>query len=156
NGPRLRQMVAFGLPLIFSNVALFVLNFSDRFFLQRLCFLETVGIYAVGYKVAFMINYLLIQPFYAMWQSRMYIIHARTEHAKIFRQIFVQYSLVLTYAALVMSSFSPEIIRAMTDRKFQAGQEVVPIVALAYVFYGIGLYVQLGMFLTTKTHAIGA
>jgi O-antigen/teichoic acid export membrane protein len=33
---------------------------------------------------------------------------------------------------------------------------VVPIVALAYVFYGVGMYVQLGMFLANKTKAVGA
>jgi O-antigen/teichoic acid export membrane protein len=153
---RLRQMVAFGLPLIFSNVSLFALNFSDRFFLQRFGSLEAVGIYAVGYKLAFMLNYLLVQPFHAMWQTRMYLIHARPEHPKIFNQIFVLYSLVLIYAALALSVFSPEIVTVMTARNFRAGQAVVPLVALAYVFYGIGLYLQLGMFLAEKTKAIGA
>jgi O-antigen/teichoic acid export membrane protein len=52
--------------------------------------------------------------------------------------------------------FSPEVVRVMADPRFAAGQEVVPIVALAYEFYGIGLYVQLGMFLANKTKAIGA
>ena len=156
DGRILRQMAAFGLPLIFSNVALFALNFSDRFFLQRLRSLDVVGVYAVGYKLAFMINYMLVQPFYAMWQARMYGIYDQPEHATIFRQIFMFYSLVLTYAAMGIAVFSPEVVRVMADPRFAAGQEVVPIVALAYVFYGIGLYVQLGMFLANKTKAIGA
>jgi O-antigen/teichoic acid export membrane protein len=153
---QLRQMAAFGMPLIFSNLALFALNFSDRFFLQHLRSLEAVGVYAVGYKLAFMINYLLVQPFYAMWQARMYGIYANPEHPQVFRQIFVMYSLVLTYAALAIAMFSHEIVAAMADQKFQASREVVPVVALAYVVYGVGLYVQLGMFLTDKTKAVGA
>jgi O-antigen/teichoic acid export membrane protein len=156
SGQILRQMTAFGLPLIFSNVAMFALNFSDRFFLQRLRSLEVVGLYAVGYKLAFMINYMLVQPFYAMWQARMYSIYEHAEHAKIFRLIFVFYSLGLTYAALGIAVFSPEVVRVMADPKFAAGQDVVPVVAFAYVFYGIGSYVQLGMFLANKTKAIGA
>jgi O-antigen/teichoic acid export membrane protein len=44
----------------------------------------------------------------------------------------------------------------MADRKFSGAQDVVPIVSFAYVFYGIGSYVQLGMFLSNKTKAIGA
>jgi O-antigen/teichoic acid export membrane protein len=156
NGQILRHMAAFGLPLIFSNLAMFALNFSDRFFLQRLRSLEVVGLYAVGYKLAFMINYMLVQPFYAMWQARMYAIHDHSEHAKIFRHIFVFYSLGLTYAALGIAVFSPEVVRLMADPKFSAGQQVVPVVALAYVFYGVGSYLQLGMFLANKTKAIGA
>ena len=154
-GEKLREMASFGLPLIFSNVALFALNFSDRFFLQRLQSLDAVGVYAVGYKLAFMINYMLVQPFYAMWQARMYNIHAQPEHPKIFSQIFVLYSLVLTYAALAVAVFSPEVVMVMADPKFAGGKDVVPIVSLAYVFYGVGSYLQLGMFLANRTKAIG-
>ena len=149
------QMLAFGLPLIFSNLAVFALNFSDRFFLQHLRSLETVGVYAVGYKFGYMLNYLLVQPFFVMWQSRMYIIHAQRDHKKIFGQFFMLYSLVLTYAALALSVMSPEIVQIMVGPKFSASQGVVPIVALAYVLYGVGYYAQVGMFVTNKTNLIG-
>lgn len=151
----LRQMVGFGLPLIFSNLALFTLNFSDRFFLQHLRSLEVVGIYAVGYKFAFMLNYLLVQPFNAMWQARMYIIHGQPDHRKIFSQMFVLYSLLLTYGGFALSIFSPEIVRVMVSPKFSSSQDVIPIVALAYIFYGISYYVQLGMFLMNRTSLVG-
>jgi len=155
SAPLLRQMVGFGLPLIFSNVALFALNFSDRFFLQHLRSMETVGIYAVGYKFGFMMSYLLVQPFYAMWQSRMYVIHAQPSYSKIFGQIFVLYSLLLTYAGLALSMLSPEIVRVMVGPKFSSSQEVIPLVTLAYIFSGLGYYAQLGMFLTNRTNLIG-
>src|SRR4029077_17328391 len=91
----LHRLLGFGVPLILSNIGLFVLNFSDRFFLQHLRSLELVGIYAVGYKFGFMMNYLFVQPFFVMWQSRMYVIHAQPEHRKIFKEIFALYSLGL-------------------------------------------------------------
>jgi O-antigen/teichoic acid export membrane protein len=152
----LEQMVRFGLPLIFSNMALFTLNFSDRFFLQHLRSLDVVGIYAVGYKFGFMVNYLLVQPFLVMWQSRMYIIYTKADHAKIFGQIFTLYSMVLTYAGLALALLSPEIVRFMVDPKFSASKDVIPIVAGAYVIWGVGYYVQVGMFLTNRTSVIGA
>jgi O-antigen/teichoic acid export membrane protein len=155
SGRLLRQMVGFGLPLIFSNLALFAMNFSDRFFLQHLRSLEVVGLYAVGYKFGFMMNYLLVQPFNAMWQARMYVIHAQPDHPQIFSQIFVLYSLLLTYVGLALSMLSPEIVHIMVGPKFAASGEIIPVVALAYVFYGVGYYVQLGTFLTNNTKLIG-
>jgi O-antigen/teichoic acid export membrane protein len=155
SGVQLQSMVTFGLPLIFSNLAIFALNFSDRFFLQHLWSLEVVGIYAVGYKFGFMMNYLLVQPFYAMWQSRMYVIHSKPQHPAIFRQIFMFYSLLLVYAGLALSVLSPEIIRVMAGPQFSSSQDVIPIIVLAYVFYGIGYFVQSGMFLATKTSLLG-
>ena len=155
DGSILRRMAAFGLPLILSNVATFALNCSDRFFLQHLRSLEVVGVYAVGYKFAFMLNYLVIQPFYAMWQSRMYNIHDHPEHPKIFDQIFVLYLAVLVYAALALSVLSPELVQVMAGAKFAAAAEVIPIVAFAYVVYGAGYYLQLGLYLTGNTKKIG-
>ena len=153
--PLLRQMLSFGAPLMFSNLAVFVLNFSDRFFLQHLRSLDIVGIYAVGYKFGYMLNYLLVQPFFVMWQSRMFTIHARDDHPKIFGQFFMLYSLVLIYAGLALSLLSPDIVRIMVGGQFAASQEVIPIVTLAYILYGLGFYVQVGMFVTNKTNLIG-
>jgi O-antigen/teichoic acid export membrane protein len=152
----LSRMLGFGLPLILANIGLFVLNFSDRFFLQHLRSLDAVGVYAVGYKFGFMMNYLVVQPFFVMWQSRMYAIHSQPEHPAIFRQIFSLYSVGLVYAGLSMSLFGSEAVRLMVAPKFAASQEVIPIVVLSYVFYGLSYYAQLGMLLTDRTKQVGA
>ena len=155
SGPLLRQMVRFGLPLILSNLAAFVLNFADRFFLKHFQSLEVVGLYAVGYKFGFMISVLLVQPFFVMWQSRMYAIHDNSQYTSIFGQIFVLYSLVLTYAALAMALLSPEIVRIMAGPTFAAAGTVIPIISLAYVVCGVGSYLQTGLYLVNRTGLIG-
>lgn len=150
-----KQMARFGLPLLASNLAMFTLNFSDRFFLQHLGSLAMVGIYAVGYKFAFMLSYLFVQPFFIMWQSRMYAIHSHPDHGQIFARIFVLYSVLLIYVALMLAMLTPETVHLMLDPKFAASQKIVPVVALAYALYGIGYYLQLGLFLKNKTSVIG-
>jgi O-antigen/teichoic acid export membrane protein len=155
-GNCLRAMLAFGGPLVLSNMSLFTLNFSDRFFLQHLRSLDVVGIYAVGYKFGYMLNYLLVQPFFVMWQARMFAIYALADHKVIFERLFTLYALMLIYAGLALAMLSPEIVRVMVAPNFAACQTIIPIVALAYVFYGIGYYVQVGMYVTGKTWLIGA
>ena len=147
----IRELFAFGGPLMFSNLAVFALNFSDRFFLQHLQNLEIVGLYAVGYKFGYMMNYLIVQPFYVMWQARMYAVHDQPNHEKIFSRIFVLYSLILIYSGVTLAVLSSEIIHLMVGPKFASSQAVVPVVVLAYVFWGIGFYVQVGMFVTNRT-----
>ena len=148
-------MMGFGLPLIFSNLAMLTLNFSDRFFLKHFRSIEVVGIYAVGYKFGYMLNLLLVQPFLAMWQARMYIIHGQPDHARIYGQIFVLYSVVLIYSGLALAMLSPEIVHVMVESKFSSSQDVIPLIVLAYIFYGISYYAQLGMLLTNNTRVIG-
>jgi O-antigen/teichoic acid export membrane protein len=149
------HMMGFGLPLIFSNLALFTLNFADRFFLKAFQSLDVVGIYAVGYKFGYMLNYLIHQPFFVMWQGRMYEIHKQPDHRVIFGQIFILYSLLLTYAGLALAIFSPEIVHFMVGPSFSQSAQVIPVVTLAYVFCGIGYFNQLGMFLSHRTRIIG-
>jgi O-antigen/teichoic acid export membrane protein len=149
------RALRFGAPLMFSNLGLFVLNFSDRFFLKHFTNLTTVGIYAVGYKFGYMMNFLVVQPFFVMWQARMYRVHEQPNHAQIFDQIFRLYAFLLVLMGLGISMFSPEIVHTMVRSTFFAGQSVIPIVVLAYVCWGLGFYGQTGMFLTNNTHLIG-
>jgi O-antigen/teichoic acid export membrane protein len=151
-----RRMFAFGAPLVFSNLTMFTLNFSDRFFLQHFHSLEAVGIYAVGYKFGYMLNFLLLQPFNMMWQSRMYLIRKLPDHEAIYARVFVLYSAVLIFAGLGMSLIGPEVMRIAIDARYGAGADVIGIVSLAYVALGLGQYLELGMFLAARTGWIGA
>jgi len=149
------KLVAFGAPLIFSNLAMFVLNFSDRFFLQRLCSLDVVGVYAAGYKFGFLLNFVFIQSFNMMWQARMYIIHGHPDHEKTFAQVLALYFSVLSFAALGLSLFGGEVVHLMVDRHYAGAEQVIPLVSLAYVCLALGSYLQLGLFLSGKTVVIG-
>ena len=151
----LRSILRFGAPLVFANFTIFTLNFSDRFFLQRLVSLDVVGIYAVGYKFGYLLNFLLIQSFNMMWQARMYVVYRRPDHRQVYGQVFALYSFVLIFAALGIAIFSGEVVRTMVDARYAAGAQVVGMVALAYVFLGIAYYVQLAMFLGHRTGLIG-
>jgi O-antigen/teichoic acid export membrane protein len=151
----LRRVIGFGAPLVFANLTMFTLNFSDRFFLQRLQSLEVVGIYAVGYKFGFLLNFLLIQPFNMMWQTRMYIVYRRPDHQSVFSTVFVFYSAALIFAGLGMSVLGPELMRFMVDSRYVANGALIAVVSLAYVFLGVGYFLQLGMFLTSRTSLVG-
>jgi O-antigen/teichoic acid export membrane protein len=151
----LRKLVSFGAPLVFASLAMFTLNFSDRLFLQRFRSLDAVGIYSVGYKFGYMINFLLIQPFNTMWMARMYQIERREDAHRIFAQVFVLYSVLLISVALGFALFGSELVKIMADSRYAAGARVVPPVVLAYVFLGIGSYLQLGTFLASRTTLIG-
>jgi O-antigen/teichoic acid export membrane protein len=152
---RLRQLLVFGGPLVLSNLTMFALNFSDRFFLREFQSLEAVGIYAVGYKFGYMLNFLMIQPFNMMWQARMYVIHKQADHRRIFRHMFVLYSLLLIASGLGLSLFGQTAVPILVDQRYVGAAAIIPIVTLAYVFLGIGFFLQVGMFLASRTSLIG-
>ena len=66
--PLLRRMNRFGLPLVPSMLALWMLNFGDRFFILKLADASEVGVYSIGSRIASAMV-LLLTAFRAAWPA---------------------------------------------------------------------------------------
>ena len=126
--PLYRAMNRFGLPLVPSAVALWLTNFSDRFFLIKLADAHEVGLYSIGVRVASAIV-LLLTAFRMAWPAFAYSIEDDREAQR-------TYSFVLTYvlffscwASLALSLLAPWIVHVLTRPTFYPGSRVVPILA---------------------------
>jgi len=152
---KLKALAIFGWPLVLTSMSAFALNFSDRFFLQHFTTVSNVGIYALGYKFAFMLSFLIVQPFDNIWSARMYQIAEKENSGLLFSRIFRYYSLLLVTAALGISLIIKEVISVVSAPAFHAAYKVVPVVLLAYVFQGTYRYVVSGIYIEKKTMFIG-
>jgi O-antigen/teichoic acid export membrane protein len=152
---KLGILAAFGAPLVFTNIGAFVLNFSDRYFLQHFSTVSVVGIYALGYKFGFMLSFLVIQPFSMIWSVRMYEIAEAQNAKQIFSKFSAYFCLVLTTAAIGLSVVIKDVIGFMAAPDFRSAYHIVPLIALAYVFQGMAYYLQTGMLIEKKTIYMG-
>src|ERR1700730_7527367 len=152
---KLKIMAVFGAPLVFTNIGAFVLNFSDRFFLQHYSVVSVVGIYALGYKFVFMLSFLVIQPFSMIWSVRMYEIAAGQNARQVFSKFSVYFCLVLTTCGIGLSIVIKDVIRIMAAPDFRPAYRIVPLIALAYVFQGLSYYFQTGILVQKKTIYMG-
>lgn len=152
---KLRALASFGLPLILTSFSAFELNFADRFFLQHYSNVSTVGVYALGYKFGFMLSFLIIQPFIMIWGARMYDVAKRSDAGDALSRIFAYFTLILTVVALGMSLVIKEVVSIITTPQFHDAYKIVPIVALAYLFYGVGYFFQTGIYVKKKTSYLG-
>lgn len=148
---KLREVAAFGAPLILTSAAAFVVNFSDRFFLRHFSTIATVGVYALGYKFGFMLSLLVVQPFDMIWQARLYEIGKQDKSGRMFSRLFEYYCFVLVAAALGLSIGIKELLTIISPRDFHAAYKVVPIVALAYVFQGTNRFFLAGTYIAKTT-----
>ncbi len=151
----LLQLLRFGVPLTPAWIAAFVMNFSDRFFLERFHGLSEVGIYAVGYKFGFIVSLLLVQPFIMIWEPKSYEIVDKPNARQIFSRMFTVYSTLLILVGLCISVPIREVFDVMVDRKFMGAYLLVPIVAFAYVAQGLGRFSEAAFLVTKKTHILG-
>jgi len=149
-------LVAFGAPLFFNSMAAFVLNFSDRFFLQHFTNLATVGIYSLGYKFGYMISFLVVQPFMIIWGARAYELVAKDRGNEYFGRIVEYYCLVLVAAALAISLAIREVVAIVAAPQFHSAYRIVPLVAAAYIFQGLALYFQVALLVEKRSGFVGA
>lgn len=61
------HMLRFALPFIPAGLGFFILNHGDRFLLLRICGEATVGVYALGYKVALAVSMFSRAPLMMAW-----------------------------------------------------------------------------------------
>jgi O-antigen/teichoic acid export membrane protein len=148
---KLRDVAAFGAPLIITSAAAFTINFSDRFFLRHFSTMATVGVYALGYKFGFMLSLLIVQPFDMIWQARLYDIRKQDASGRMFSRLFEYYCFVLVAAALGLSIGIKELLTIISPKDFHAAYKVVPVVALAYVFQGTNRFFLAGTYIAKKT-----
>ncbi len=148
---RLKPLLGYGLPLIGSWLGAFVLNFADRFFLQRLSSLDSVGIYAVAYKFGMLPNMLVLAPFLMVWSTRQFEIARREDSAEIFSRLFVYLIFAELYVLLLVSLPIREALSIVVSTDYDTAANYVPALLLAYLFYAIYAFNQFGLLQAKKT-----
>lgn len=150
-----KSMLHYSFPLVFSWLGAYVLNFSDRFFLQRLASLGDVGIYSLAYKFGMIPNMIVLGPFSQIWGPKRFELVSRPDAQSIFARVFTYFWFLQMFFGLMVACLIKEIITVMAGAEFQSAYLYVPLVLTAYVAYGIYSYTQFGLLLNKKTMRLG-
>src|SRR5438067_3190540 len=138
-----RAMNRFGLPLVPSAVALWLTNFSDRFFLIKLTDAHEVGLYSIGVRVASAIV-LLLTAFRMAWPAFAYSIEDDHEAQRTYSFVLTYVVYVCCWLALALGLLAPWILRVITTKPFYPAQNVVAPLAFGVAAFGAYVVVQIG------------
>jgi O-antigen/teichoic acid export membrane protein len=151
----IRPSLKYGIPLIFSTMAINLLNGSDRFILKYLSTYTELGLYELGYKVAGILNMFVILPFGLTLLPLAFKIYKTEGDKEYYTKLKTYVAFFLIWAGLALSLFSEEIVLLFSqDPSYYPAYKVVPLIALAYVIYGVSMISSLGMYLTGKNHFV--
>jgi O-antigen/teichoic acid export membrane protein len=140
----MREMNRFGWPLVPSALALWITNFSDRFFLVKLIGPSEVGLYSIGVRIASVIV-LFLTAFRTAWPAFAYSIEDDGEARRTYGFVLTYLLALVSWLALALGLLSPWIVRALTTSPFYAGHRPVALLAFAgvaqagYVVVAIGI-----------------
>jgi O-antigen/teichoic acid export membrane protein len=132
-----RKMLRFSLPLIPGNLAMWVLNTSDNFFIKHFYTMGDVGTYAFSYKVAMLVQVLLVIPVQQAW-SPFILSHIKD---KDFIKLKINQMLQLFLAAGVslvvfLSFFTKDILSLFAKPEYLEGTKIIFIAGSSYIMLG--------------------
>jgi O-antigen/teichoic acid export membrane protein len=141
----LRRMNRFGLPLVPSGLALWVLNFSDRFFLARISGQDEVGRYSLGVRIASAMVLLLV-AFRTAWPAFAYSIDDDREARRTYGFVLTYLLYVACWLSLALGVLAPWLVRLLArDESFWPGADVVAPLAFAGALWGGYTVVSIGI-----------
>jgi O-antigen/teichoic acid export membrane protein len=150
--PLLREMNRFGMPLVPSALFLWVLNFSDRFFLVKLAGPREVGLYSIGVRMASGII-LLLAAFRTAWPAFAYSIQDDREAKRAYSYVLTYIVLITSWMALGLGVLAPWLVRLLTTEQFYSAERVVAPLAFAAAAFGAYIVVVIGIGRARKTRS---
>lgn len=151
----LREAIKFGLPLVFVTIGYYLLNLSDRYIIKYLLGAEAVGLYGFGYRIAGVLNMLLILPFNLSLMPITYKIFGQQDDKRYFSKMMTYSTFFFIWGFVFLSLFSKELIDVFSARQdYYSAYYFIPVILLSYVFSGMRLTATLGMLLTKNTKNI--
>lgn len=149
---KLKPMLKYGLPLVPAMLLASLMHYADQYLLRYYIGLESVGIYALGYKIPFAVNGIFLTSLNLVWGSAMiYEIHKQPDAKYLFSKITTY--LVSLYILLMfgISVFSEYIIRILAAEPYYEAHRVIPLVCLGLVPYVLHAFLSVGVTILNKT-----
>ena len=148
----LREMLLYGVPLVFSTIFTLVFTMGDRFVIKSISGDASVGFYSLGHKIASVINVLILQSFQLGFLPIAYKKLGDADEKKFFSKVLTYYVLLLIFAALGLSLFGKEVLKTFAlNKAYWVAYSVIPIISLAFVFKGIQYNFSLSFHYSKKT-----
>ena len=128
-----RQMLIFSLPLIPTSLLWWIVNVSDRFFVQYMISASANGLYSVAYKIPTILS-LISHIFLDAWQISAVEENESKTRNNFYSNIFGSFQGAIFIVASAIVLFSKLITVILLDRSYYASWQYIPFLVLSTVF----------------------
>jgi O-antigen/teichoic acid export membrane protein len=151
-------LMKFGLPYIFPGISVVSLDLIDRLFIERMHGAGMAGIYSASYRIS-MIMSIIIAAFRFAWHPFFTSISQKVNAKEIYSRVLTYFVLIVGWIYLFISYFIyffvkiklPFIEKYLIREEYWSGLPIIPVVMLAYVFYGIYVNFIVGIYIKKQS-----
>jgi O-antigen/teichoic acid export membrane protein len=150
---RLKEMLAYGLPLVPAAIASWITISSDRFILQMFHDNSEVGLYAVAATIASGVA-LITGAFRMAWGPFAFSIFREKESFIVYSKVFSLYALIGCLLGTTVSLFAPLLFRVLTSHEYFQSVSCIPFLAFSYILIGLTYIVGIGSGIVKRSKPI--
>jgi len=140
----------FLMPAILSNN---LINLSNRFFVKSYLSVKDVALFSVGSRIPMILS-IIIMAFQYIWPVYLFKIQKRSDAPIIYGEVFTYYTSIISFIALIIIFFSSDILTIMATEKYLSAINVVKIISISFIFWGMFYSGTAGIHITGKTYFI--
>jgi len=153
----LKKLFYFGIALLPASIAATIVQIVDIPIVRSLTNEATLGIYRANYRLGIFMM-LFVSMFNYAWQP-FFLTNAKEENAKkIFSKVLSLFLIFTSFIWIILSLFIDNIAnieflqgKTLIGKEYLGGIYIVPIILLAYMFYGLYFNFIAGIYLEEKT-----
>jgi O-antigen/teichoic acid export membrane protein len=152
-GPRLREMLRFGLPVVPVGVFQWIIMSSDRILLGNMTNSSEVGIYAIAWSLISPIGLLTASFAMAYGPFSMSLINHPSSR-QVYAKVLTLYSVLGCLLCTAISLFALDIVDLITTPQYHAAAGLIPYLAFSGLSYGAISIAITGLTIAKKTTLI--
>lgn len=148
----LRDLLGYGIPLVWVGLAGWSLMFVDRLVLSAFVGVDDVGIYALASRMGMALT-LVIYSFTRAWTPAMLEVaeadrdRERSTRIRVLRPYMANVAIV----AVAISLLADPIVRLIAGSEFIAAADLVPIISVGLLFFALVPVIQMPMLIEQRT-----
>ena len=149
-----KRMMKFGFPFLPAGIFSMILELSDRYILRYLTNIETVGLYNAGYKLG-MLMMLVVMGFNMAWQP--FFLKKNKNEKEYIAKVSTVVLSILGFLWVLLILWSEDLVKIHFGKFTFFGEyywestQIVPLIALAYIFHAMYLLQLPGVYFLEKS-----
>ena len=144
----------YGMPLIFTQAAVFIMTLGGRYVLQHSAGSTAVGLYSLAGTFATILVQFGNKPFMLVWESERFKIAEHPDRDAMYAKGFVVLNILLLSVAVAIGLLVRDFLAIMADPAYGPAAGLVPIVVAAYILQCWTMSQDVGILLTERTRYV--
>jgi len=153
---KLLQMLNYGLPLMLASVSSVLLNTFDRYSLNYLSDLDTVGTYTLAFRIANTIKVVVISSIQLSLIPIIFRKMGDPDHKRFIAKSMNYSALLVMLVILFLSLFSLEIVKVFASNvSYWEAASIIPLLSFSMIFIMMKENVLIGLQITKNSFIMG-